>query len=245
MRKHLISALIVSVAFPMAAIAQETTISPTQDQQTAPGATGTEQTPGATGTMTDTQPLQPTADAGMASGETFVTVPQSGAWRVSDLEGKPVYGSDGESIGDIKDVLVSQDGSVNAVVIGVGGFLGIGQKDVAVDMAALRLGPGATQADADEVASATPGVSNETTASTDSYGTDTGAGATTGGAAPGMTAGDATAPMAPDATTDMAAADAPAIRIGDDGLPERIILNVTRQDLEDAPEFQGVGAEQR
>ena len=76
--------------------------------------------------------------------DTFVTVPETGAWRVSDLQGKAVYGSDGESIGEINDILVSVDGSVNAV-IGVGGFLGIGEKDFAVDLAAHKLGPGDPQ----------------------------------------------------------------------------------------------------
>jgi sporulation protein YlmC with PRC-barrel domain len=50
--------------------------------------------------------------------------------------GSPVYSSaaDGaDNIGDISDLVLGQDGNVRAVIIGVGGFLGIGQKLVAVD----------------------------------------------------------------------------------------------------------------
>nr|WP_254004807.1 PRC-barrel domain-containing protein [Pleomorphomonas sp. NRK KF1] len=169
----------------------------------------------------------------MASNETFVTVPETGAWRVSDLEGKAVYGSDGANIGDINDVLVSQDGSVNAVIIGVGGFLGIGEKDVAVNMSALQLGPGDTQAQANAASSALPDPTGAT-------------GAVSGDAMPGQGVTDMDSPgVTTNATGDMAANTAgTGATIGDDGLPDRIILNVTREQLEQAPAFEGVEASQ-
>ena len=37
-----------------------------------------------------------------------------------------------ETIGDINDVLISGDGKVAAVIVGVGGFLGMGEKNVAL-----------------------------------------------------------------------------------------------------------------
>lgn len=43
-----------------------------------------------------------------------------------------------EEIGDINDVVINRDGEVRAVVVGVGGFLGIGEKDVAVDFERLQ-----------------------------------------------------------------------------------------------------------
>lgn len=76
----------------------------------------------------------------MSGGGTFATAPLSGVWRVSELQGKTVYGSDGANIGEINDILISQNGSVNAVIIGVGGFLGMGEKNVAVNTSALQLG---------------------------------------------------------------------------------------------------------
>jgi sporulation protein YlmC with PRC-barrel domain len=53
-------------------------------------------------------------------------------WRGSKLMGINIYGFNDEKIGDVSDVLLDQQGNVKAVVIGVGGFLGIGEKDVAM-----------------------------------------------------------------------------------------------------------------
>jgi PRC-barrel domain len=49
-----------------------------------------------------------------------------------DLIGANVYGANEEKIGDVSDLLMDNGGRVLAVVVGVGGFLGIGEKDVAV-----------------------------------------------------------------------------------------------------------------
>jgi sporulation protein YlmC with PRC-barrel domain len=58
-------------------------------------------------------------------------VPQT-ALRLSKLVGVSVIGLDHNRIGEIEEVLVDRDGKAQAVVIGVGGFLGIGEKSVAV-----------------------------------------------------------------------------------------------------------------
>lgn len=53
--------------------------------------------------------------------------------------GKNVFGPDGQRIGDVNDLVVdTQPGGVPTIVIGVGGFLGLGEKDVAVPLGALR-----------------------------------------------------------------------------------------------------------
>jgi sporulation protein YlmC with PRC-barrel domain len=54
----------------------------------------------------------------------------------SNLIGSSVYGSsseDADMIGDINDIVISPEGQVASVIVGVGGFLGIGEKDVAVE----------------------------------------------------------------------------------------------------------------
>lgn len=59
----------------------------------------------------------------------------------SEIMGKPVYSStatDAEQIGDINNLVIGPDGQVAAVIIGVGGFLGIGEKNVAVDYTELQ-----------------------------------------------------------------------------------------------------------
>lgn len=63
--------------------------------------------------------------------------PSPDQWRSSKLLGVAIYGPDNKSVGKITDMLVGKDGTVQDVVIGVGGFLGLGEKDVAIPFAAV------------------------------------------------------------------------------------------------------------
>ena len=54
------------------------------------------------------------------------------------LLGAKVLGTDGQPVGTIDDLIVSQGGQVEGVVMGVGGVLGVGQKQVGVRMGALK-----------------------------------------------------------------------------------------------------------
>jgi len=58
---------------------------------------------------------------------------------VSNLKGVDVLGSDDKKIGDISDILVSKDGKVEAYLISIGGFLGVGAKEVALPPSSLQL----------------------------------------------------------------------------------------------------------
>ena len=58
---------------------------------------------------------------------------------VSEYYKEDVYDAHDSKIGDIKDVLLDKSGQVAAVILGVGGFLGIGEKDVAVPFSAIRV----------------------------------------------------------------------------------------------------------
>jgi hypothetical protein len=71
--------------------------------------------------------------------DNFVQSEHATDWRGSKLIGAIVYGSDNASIGSVSDVLISNDAKIRAVVIGVGGFLGVGEKNVAVPLDALRI----------------------------------------------------------------------------------------------------------
>ena len=55
-----------------------------------------------------------------------------GTWRSSKLVGLNVYNDSNESLGSINDLLTDKNGDIKAVVIGVGGFLGVGEHLVAV-----------------------------------------------------------------------------------------------------------------
>lgn len=57
-----------------------------------------------------------------------------GTWRTSKLVGLNVYNDSNESLGSINDLLTDKSGNIKAVVIGVGGFLGVGEHLVAVPM---------------------------------------------------------------------------------------------------------------
>ncbi|HEX2257054.1 MAG TPA: PRC-barrel domain-containing protein, partial [Afifellaceae bacterium] len=59
--------------------------------------------------------------------------PQASGLSADDLMGANVVGADNEEIGQVGDVLFSQDGQVRAVIVDVGGFLGIGAKEVAIE----------------------------------------------------------------------------------------------------------------
>lgn len=54
--------------------------------------------------------------------------------RAEDLVGTTVYGANDENIGEIGDVVLSTDGKIDSIVLDVGGFLGVGEKEVAVGM---------------------------------------------------------------------------------------------------------------
>lgn len=85
-----------------------------------------------------------TAGALVASGVAFAqsgglmsTVPGS-SHTVTDWYKQDVYDTSNNKIGEVSDVLVGQNGQVDALIIGVGGFLGAGEKDVAVSFSAVK-----------------------------------------------------------------------------------------------------------
>lgn len=65
----------------------------------------------------------------------------NGAFRSSQLVGATVYGEDGNSIGTVDDLLLDEQGTIKEAVVSVGGFLGIGNKLVAVSWNQLKLQP--------------------------------------------------------------------------------------------------------
>lgn len=72
-------------------------------------------------------------------------------WSIKkDVLGKTVFNDNNEKIGTIEDLLVSRGQAISYAIIGVGGFLGMGQHDVAIPVHQLRMNntqvllPGAT-----------------------------------------------------------------------------------------------------
>jgi sporulation protein YlmC with PRC-barrel domain len=75
--------------------------------------------------------------AAFAEGAMMSSVPGS-SLTVTDWYKQDVYDQSNSKIGKIDDVLVGQNGQVSALIVGVGGILGAGEKDVAVDFGAVK-----------------------------------------------------------------------------------------------------------
>jgi hypothetical protein len=77
-------------------------------------------------------------EAQAPSGVNFVPRQEKTQWRAPKLVGVGVYGPDDKQVGKIDDLVMDHNGATETVVIGVGGFLGFGKKEVAVPFAALQ-----------------------------------------------------------------------------------------------------------
>lgn len=83
---------------------------------------------------------QTTAPAATAPANTTITTTDAGnqkemvsGWSVKDtVMGKNVHNENDDKVGDIRDVILNQDGQATYYVIGAGGFLGLGEHDVAI-----------------------------------------------------------------------------------------------------------------
>jgi sporulation protein YlmC with PRC-barrel domain len=69
----------------------------------------------------------------------FVGVQPAGQFLVNQFVGQPITNDAGETVGNVNDVLFDKTGRIVNVVIGVGGFLGIGEKNVAIPYQALSI----------------------------------------------------------------------------------------------------------
>jgi sporulation protein YlmC with PRC-barrel domain len=98
----------------------------TTEQPVAPTAPATGEEPATTGSVATEAPLPP-----------YEAATQEVA--ASQLIGASVYGSDDASIGEISDVLFDKTGNIEAAVVDVGGFLGIGEKPVGVAFDTLKV----------------------------------------------------------------------------------------------------------
>jgi sporulation protein YlmC with PRC-barrel domain len=68
----------------------------------------------------------------------FLTQQEQSHFRASKFVGLAIYGQDNQRIGDVNEILIDNTGNAKALVLGVGGFLGIGEKNVAVPFSAVE-----------------------------------------------------------------------------------------------------------
>lgn len=146
--KHILAttALVALTAAP--AFAQTDATTPTDDttttQDMAP-ATGTDdpmledgaQAPAATD---ETTTMDSSDDMTVMGDETYLSDEDRSALTADDLIGAAVHDMNDENIGNIDDIVLTEDGQVGDVIVDVGGFLGIGARSVAFDFADLQIG---------------------------------------------------------------------------------------------------------
>lgn len=91
------------------------------------------------------RPLEPPAPAAELDAppgptpEGFYPVQEEGQVLASWMIGAPVLGPGEEAIGAVDDILLDAQGRTIGIVVGVGGFLGVGARDVAIDLAAIEV----------------------------------------------------------------------------------------------------------
>jgi PRC-barrel domain len=72
--------------------------------------------------------------------DTFFNTPlQAKSWLASDAMDEPVQNLQQEKIGEVKNLVIDGDGKVVAAIVGIGGILGMGEKDVAINIKAIRM----------------------------------------------------------------------------------------------------------
>jgi len=134
-----------------------------------------------------------------------------GDWRTSKVVGLNVYNDNNESIGSINDLLTDRNGNIKAVVLGVGGFLGVGAHLVAVSYDKMKF-------------------VNEPIAYTGVAGSPNGAGSRP--ASSPVTTGAASR-----TTTGAASGSTPASK-ANPWYPDHAVFNATKDQLKAMPEFK-------
>lgn len=165
-------------------------------------------------------PAPSTSPSSSSMSQSSMSQPMShkGQWRSSKVIGVNVYNANNENLGEINELLVDQSGKVQAVVIGVGGFLGMGERYVAIPFEKLQW-------------------SNEPVRSASaSRSTGSGSGMAPSGSS-STTTGSATTGSA---TTGSASSSTPSATnaSGDQWYPDHAILNVSKDELKSMPEFK-------
>jgi PRC-barrel domain len=89
---------------------------------------------------TTTQSTSSMPSSGMKA--EFIAAQKPDQFLASKFKGTDVLGADNQKIGDISDILFDKSGKIDAYVVSVGGFLGIGSKDVALAPTAFQVVPG-------------------------------------------------------------------------------------------------------
>jgi PRC-barrel domain len=105
------------------------------------------QTPNAAAKSDAKSPPAATAQSAPSSAQPngkadFVLSQKPDQWLASKFKGTDVLGADNKSIGDVSDILFDKNGKIEAYVVSIGGFLGMGAKEVALAPSSFEVVPG-------------------------------------------------------------------------------------------------------
>jgi sporulation protein YlmC with PRC-barrel domain len=80
-------------------------------------------------------------DAAEMKSPKFIQAQGTDKWVFSKFKGTDVLGPDNAKVGSVTDIVFDKHGKIDGLIVGVGGFLGIGEKNVAIDMNAFQVVP--------------------------------------------------------------------------------------------------------
>jgi len=152
--------------------------------------------------------------SGLMAG-TALAQSSKGEWRTSKMIGVNVYNESNEKLGSIDELIMNKEGKIDKVIVGVGGFLGVGQHDIAVNFDQLKF--------TDQPVPAT-------TASTSAPAPSTPSGTTT-------TSSTTTSPATAPAST-VGSSSASARTTADEWYPDHAVMSATKDQLKSMPEFK-------
>jgi sporulation protein YlmC with PRC-barrel domain len=89
--------------------------------------------------QTTTPPVTSPPPAASPTGQPMWYSHQADEMRASKLIGTKVVNTANETIGDVNEIVLGKDGKVAAVIIGVGGLLGMGEREVAMNFDSIRM----------------------------------------------------------------------------------------------------------
>ena len=145
MLKHVMALAAVSTLALTSALAQTSTTPGATPPSTTPPAASSTPSPAPSASSSTT--TSPTASATTTSTGKFVHQQTADQFLASKFKGTDVIGTDDKKIGDVSDVLFDKNQKVLAYIVGVGGFLGIGSKDVALEPTSFQMVPGKDASD--------------------------------------------------------------------------------------------------
>ncbi len=136
--RSLVLAASLAALSAASAFAQTAPTSPSNPTPSTPSAT----TPAPGATMNDSTTNRTTGTAettGSVTGMWYTAPVGPNQHRASDLINQSVYNRANERVGEVNELVLDQNGQVVAAIIGVGGFLGIGERNVAVNFNQLQM----------------------------------------------------------------------------------------------------------